>query len=176
MTKRSQQNIKAAFAGESQARNKYTYYAEQARKEGNEEIAQLFERMADNEKEHAKIWFKLLNSGLGSIEANLKEAASGENYEWKTMYPEFAKQAREDGLETLAVMFEKVAAIENYHEKQFYDALLKFYDEKNGKEVQQHVSFDLFSYRCKYCGNLEESLLDVCPVCECQNCFEKVIA
>ena len=109
---KTEANLQAAFAGESQARNKYTYYASKAKKDGYVQIAAIFEETANNEKEHAKMWYKLLNDGIGSTEENLKDAAEGENYEWTDMYAGFAKEAREEGSEEIAALFEGVAAIE----------------------------------------------------------------
>ncbi len=117
-------NLATAFAGESQARNKYTFYASKAKKEGYEQIAALFTETANNEKEHAKIWFKLLHDGIGDTMENLKDAAAGENYEWTDMYATFAKEAREEGFDKIANLFEGVAKIEKEHEER-YLALLK---------------------------------------------------
>ena len=116
---KTETNLMAAFAGESQARNKYTYYASKARKEGYVQIANLFEETAANEKEHAKMWFKLIH-GIGTTEENLKDAAAGENYEWTDMYATFAKEAREEGFDHIAELFEGVAAIEKEHEERFW--------------------------------------------------------
>lgn len=191
---KSEENLKAALAGESLARNKYTYYALQAIIEGHDDIAEFFEKMANNEKEHAKIWFKMLYGGLGETSANLRDAASSENYEWKSMYPGFAADARADGLEMLAAMFEKVAAIENDHERSFLEKFLQF---KTGSSVETHLNIPNKSsaserpvshveetsnvtasgtekYRCMFCGNLEETRLDVCPVCGAIGAFERV--
>ena len=122
---KTEANLQAAFAGESQARNKYTYYASKAKKEGYVQIAALFEETANNEKEHAKIWFKLLHGGdVPSTDVNLEDAAAGENYEWTDMYATFAKEAKEEGFDHIAFLFEKVAEIEKEHEKR-YLALLK---------------------------------------------------
>ena len=115
---KTEKNLMTAFAGESQARNKYTYYASKARKDGYVQIANIFEETANNEKEHAKMWFKLLNGGIGSTAENLRDAAAGENYEWTDMYASFAKEAREEGFEEIARQFEGVAAIEKEHEEQ----------------------------------------------------------
>lgn len=191
---KSEQNMKAALTGESLARNKYTYYAVQARHEGYDDVADFFDKMADNEREHAKIWFKMLNDGLGETSANLQDAAAGENYEWKSMYPQFAADARAEGFETLATMFEKIAAIENDHEKRFLEAFLKFKISHNGAKPQEihkaapaspsnvsaaeqashRVSSDNSKYRCMFCGHLEEKRLDVCPVCEAIGAFELI--
>ena len=109
---KTEQNLLSAFAGESQARNKYTYYASKARKEGYNQIASIFEETANNEKEHAKIWFKLLHDGMPSTTENLKDAADGENYEWTDMYAKFAKEAKEEGFDKIAYLFEAVGKIE----------------------------------------------------------------
>ena len=116
---KTEANLLAAFAGESQARNKYTYYASKAKKDGYVQIANIFEETAANEKEHAKIWFKLLHDGIPSTVENLKDAAEGENYEWTDMYAGFAKEAREEGFEHIAVLFEKVGEIEKEHEERY---------------------------------------------------------
>lgn len=113
---KTEANLKAAFAGESEARNKYSYFASKAKKEGYVQIASIFEETANNEKEHAKLWFKLLNDGIGSTPDNLRAAAYGENYEWTDMYSTFAKEAREEGFDEIAKLFEGVAAIEKEHE------------------------------------------------------------
>ena len=120
---KTEANLLTAFAGESQARNKYTYFASKAKKEGYNQIAAIFEETANNEKEHAKIWFKLLG-GIGDTEENLKAAAAGENYEWTEMYAEFAKTAKEEGFENIAYLFEAVGQIEKEHEER-YNTLLK---------------------------------------------------
>ena len=117
---KTEKNLLAAFAGESQARNKYTYFASKAKKDGYVQIANIFEETANNEKEHAKMWYKLLNGGsIGSTIENLKEAADGENFEWTDMYSGFAKEAREEGFEDIAKLFEGVAAIEKEHEERY---------------------------------------------------------
>ena len=117
---RTEQNLQSAFAGESQARNKYTYYASKARKEGYNQIADLFEETANNEKEHAKIWFKLLHDGeVPTTSVNLLDAAEGENYEWTDMYAEFARVAKEEGFTRIAFLFEKVGEIEKHHEERY---------------------------------------------------------
>lgn len=166
----SEQNLKAAFAGESQARNRYNYFAEQARAEGNTEIAALYDKFAENEKEHAKIWFKILNEGLGESQTNLMVSASGENQESSSMYPEFARQAREDGLETLAVLFEKVAAIEKYHEKKFLDTLASLISQDTAPVLEKTET----AYRCIFCGNLSDKPFDVCPLCEAIGSYEEI--
>ena len=121
---KTEQNLMTAFAGESQARNKYTFFASQAKKDGYEQIAAIFQETADNEKEHAKLWFKLLNGGaIGSTEENLKAAAAGENYEWTDMYAEFAKTAKEEGFARIAYLFEEVGKIEKEHEERYLKLL-----------------------------------------------------
>lgn len=170
----SEQNLLAAFAGESQARNKYTFYALQARKEGHADIADLFERMAKNEMTHAKIWFNMLYEDYDSTDVNLQEAASGENYEWKIMYPEFAAQAREDGLEDLAEMFEKVASIENDHERTFMKAFIKIKNNSDIVAASIPEPETVNNYRCMFCGAEYPDYKDVCPVCEAIGAFEQI--
>ena len=122
---KTEQNLKEAFAGESQARNKYTYFASQAKKDGYVQISKIFEETANNEREHAKIWFKLLNGGkINDTLSNLQEAAAGENYEWTDMYAKFAREAREEGFNDIALLFENVAKIEKHHEER-YQRLVK---------------------------------------------------
>ncbi|HID1303483.1 TPA: rubrerythrin family protein, partial [Clostridioides difficile] len=120
---KTEKNLMAGFAGESEARNKYTYYASKARKEGYNQIAAIFEETANNEKEHAKLWFKLLHDGMPSTEENLKDAAAGENYEWTDMYAKFAKEAREEGFDKIAYLFEAVGKIEKEHEERYLKLL-----------------------------------------------------
>ena len=156
----TEKNLKAAFDGESQARNKYTFFASVAKKEGYEQIAALFMKTAENEKEHAKIWFKELN-GIGNTAENLCRAAAGENYEWTDMYAGFAKTAEEEGFTDLAKKFRLVAAIEKYHEER-YRALLK--------NVETTSVFEKCSVRvweCRNCGHLVvgEKAPEVCPTC-----------
>ena len=128
---KTEQNLMTAFAGESQARNKYTYFASKAKKEGYEQIAAIFQETADNEKEHAKMWFKLLNGGeIGTTAENLKAAADGENYEWTDMYAEFAKIAKEEGFDHIAYLFEEVGKIEKEHEERYLKLLENVKDGK----------------------------------------------
>lgn len=157
---KTEANLMTAFAGESQARNKYTYYASKARKDGYVQIANIFEETAANEKEHAKMWFKLIH-GIGSTQENLQDAAAGENYEWTEMYAEFAKEAREEGFEDIAVLFEGVAEIEKEHEERY-------------KKLLANIEGDLvFSrdgdvvWQCANCGHIcvGKKAPDVCPVC-----------
>ncbi len=157
----TEKNLLAAFAGESQARNKYTYFASKAKKEGYEQISAIFLKTADNEKEHAKLWFKEL-SGIGDTAENLKAAAEGENYEWTDMYEEFAKTAEKEGFTDLAKKFRGVAAIEKRHEER-YRALLKNVETK---EVFAKSSVKV--WECRNCGHIVvgEKAPDVCPVCD----------
>ena len=158
---KTEANLMAAFAGESQARNKYTYYASKAKKEGYEQIAALFLETANNEKEHAKIWFKLLHDGIAVTATNLLDAAEGENYEWTDMYSTFAKEAREEGFDDIAFLFEGVAKIEKEHEER-YRALLKNVKDglvfsRDGDQIWQ----------CSNCGHIVvgKKAPEVCPVC-----------
>lgn len=153
-------NLQAAFAGESQARNKYTYFASKAKKEGFEQIAALFLKTADNEKEHAKMWFKELN-GIGNTAENLSAAADGENCEWTDMYEEFAKTAEEEGFTELAAKFRAVGAIEKHHEER-YRALLK-----NVETSQVFEKSTVRVWECRNCGHIVVGTKapDVCPVC-----------
>lgn len=157
---RTEQNLWAAFAGESQARNKYTYFASKAKKEGFEQIAELFLKTADNEKEHAKMWFKELN-GIGDTAENLAAAADGENYEWTDMYEEFAKTAEAEGFKGLAEKFRMVAAIEKRHEER-YRALLK-----NVENAEVFKKSSVKVWECRNCGHIVvgEKAPEVCPVC-----------
>ena len=155
------QNLQAAFAGESQARNKYTYFASKARKEGYNKIALIFEETAGNEKEHAKIWFKLLNSDIGSTEENLKAAADGEAYEAETMYVQFAKDAKTEGYENIAALFEEVGQIEKSH-KERYERLLE--QVKNGTVFSKERPVIWICSNCGYSQTSAEAP-DECPVC-----------
>ena len=159
---KTEANLAAAFAGESQARNKYTYYASAARKEGYVQIAKFFEETAGNEKEHAKIWFKLLNDGaVPATDQNLKDAAAGEHYEWTEMYAQFAKEAREEGFERIAALFEAVGKIEKEHEER-YNKLLQNLEQ--GKVFDRG---DEMMWICSNCGHIHfgKSAPEVCPVC-----------
>ncbi len=158
---RTEANLQAAFAGESQARNKYTYYASKARKDGYVQIAEIFEETAANEKEHAKIWFKLLHEGIGSTPDNLRDAAAGEHQEWTEMYAEFAKEAREEGFDEIAALFEGVAAIEKEHEERY----LKLLD-----NIEKGIVFSRDGDKIWKCGNCGHIVIakeapEVCPVC-----------
>lgn len=160
---KTEKNLLAAFAGESQARNKYSYYASKAKKDGYVQIANIFEETAANEKEHAKIWFKLLNGGsVPSTIENLKDAASGENYEWTEMYAEFAKEAKEEGFDEIAYLFEEVAKIEKEHEERY-------------RKLLANIEGDLvFSrdgdciWQCANCGHIVigKKAPEECPVCK----------
>lgn len=155
-------NLAAAFAGESQARNKYTYYAQKARTEGYEQIADLFEETARNEREHAKLWFKLLhNDEIPTTTENLKDAAAGENYEWTDMYAGFAKEAREEGFEKIAFLFEKVGAIEKHHEERYR----KLLENVEGGLVFSRDGDQI--WQCANCGHIVvgQKAPELCAVC-----------
>ena len=157
----TEENLLAAFAGESEARNKYTYYASKARKEGYVQIANIFEETAANENEHAKIWFKLLKGGIGTTAENLADAAAGENYEWTDMYATFAKEAREEGFDEIATLFEGVAAIEKEHEERYKKLL---------ENVEKGLVFSKDGdtiWQCSNCGHIciGKQAPEVCPVC-----------
>ena len=156
----TEKNLEAAFAGESQARNKYTYFASVAKKQGFEQIANLFLKTADNEKEHAKMWFKELN-GIGDTAENLLAAAEGENYEWTDMYEDFAKTAEEEGFTELAHKFRLVAAIEKHHEER-YRALLR-----NVVTAEVFKRSEIKVWECRNCGHIVvgKEAPEVCPVC-----------
>lgn len=156
----TEKNLQAAFSGESQARNKYTYFASKAKKEGYEQIADIFLKTADNEKEHAKMWFKEL-SGIGDTAENLAAAANGENFEWTDMYAEFAETAEKEGFPELAEKFRGVAAIEKHHEER-YRALLK-----NIETAEVFKKSSIKVWECRNCGHIVvgEKAPDICPVC-----------
>ena len=159
---KTEQNLMTAFAGESQARNKYTYFASKAKKERYEQIAAIFQETADNEKEHAKMWFKLLNGGdIGTTAENLKAAADGENYEWTDMYAEFAKTAKEEGFARIAYLFEEVAKIEKEHEQRYLKLL------ENVKDGKVFEAGEVKIWKCRNCGHIVvgTSAPEVCPVC-----------
>ena len=159
---KTEANLMEAFAGESQARTKYTYFASKAKKDGYEQIAAIFEETANNEKEHAEIWFKLLNGGeIPSTEANLKTAAEGENYEWTDMYDRMAEEAREEGFTRIAYLFEAVGKIEKEHEARFKKLLENVEDglvfSKDGDKI----------WKCRNCGHIVvgKEAPEICPVC-----------
>ena len=159
---KTEANLRTAFAGESQARNKYTYYASKAKKEGYVQIAKLFEETAANEKEHAKIWFKLLNGGdVPGTADNLLDAASGENYEWTEMYAEFAKTAKEEGFDRIAYLFEAVGKIEKHHEERYRKLL------ENVKDGLVFSRDGECMWQCSNCGHVHigKKAPAMCPVC-----------
>ena len=158
---KTEANLMTAFAGESQARNKYTYYASKAKKDGYVQIAAIFEETANNEKEHAKMWFKLLHGGIGDTVDNLKDAAAGENYEWTDMYAGFAKTAREEGFDHIADLFEGVAKIEKEHEERYLKLV---------KNLEEGLVFSRDGdviWQCANCGHIVigKKAPEVCPVC-----------
>ncbi len=157
---RTEKNLLAAFAGESEARNKYTFFASVAKKEGYNQLSAIFQETADNEKEHAKMWFKLLG-GIGDTRQNLAAAAAGENYEWTSMYPEFAKVAREEGFDAIAGMFERVAQVEQEHENRYKKLLANV----EGNRV--FIREDVVMWQCTNCGAIVigKEAPEVCPVC-----------
>ena len=170
---KTEQNLMTAFAGESQARNKYTFFASKAKKEGYEQIAAIFEETANNEKEHAKIWFKLLNDGqIPSTAENLKVASEGENYEWTDMYEEFAKIAKEEGFDKIAYLFEEVGKIEKDHEERFS----KLLDNVNGELVFSKDGDKI--WKCRNCGHIciGKEAPEVCPVCNHPQAFFEIKA
>jgi len=158
---KTEKNLLAAFAGESQARNKYSYFASQAKKEGYEQIAAIFQETADNEKEHAKKEFKFLK-GIGDTKANLLAAAEGENHEWTSMYPEFAKVAREEGFTKIAKVFEEIAKVEKEHEKRYKKLL------KNLEEGKVFKKDNPVMWKCRNCGYIYEGTgpPKICPACD----------
>ena len=157
---KTEKNLMAAFAGESQARNKYTYFSSAAKKEGYEQIGEIFQLTADNEKEHAKIWFKLLN-GIGNTAENLKSAAGGENYDWTEMYKNFAEEAKQEGFTDIAKLFNMVAEIEKHHEERYLELL------KNIKEDKVFTKSEKKIWICRNCGYvyIGEIAPEKCPVC-----------
>ena len=171
---KTEANLGAAFAGESQARNKYSYFASKARKEGYVQIANLFEETAGNEKEHAKIWFKLLQEGgeIADTATNLKEAAAGEHYEWTEMYADFAKDARAEGFTKIAALFEMVAAIEKHHEQRYLDLL---------KNVEDGIVFSREGdqiWKCSNCGHIVigKKAPGLCAVCNHPQAYFELVA
>jgi rubrerythrin len=167
----TEKNLQTAFAGESQARNKYTYYASKARKDGYEQLAAIFEETANNEKEHAKLWFKELHGGdVPDTKTNLEDAAAGEHYEWTDMYKGFAETAKKEGFTKLAFLFEKVAGIEKEHEERYLTLLKNVKDDrvfhKSGEKI----------WVCRNCGYVYtgKDALEVCPVCQHPRSFQEV--
>ena len=160
---KTEANLMAAFAGESQARNKYTYYASKAKKEGYEQIAAIFTETAENEKEHAKLWFKLLHDGsVPDTMTNLKDAAAGENYEWTDMYASFAETAKEEGFTRIAYLFEAVGKIEKEHEERYRKLV------QNIEEGKVFEYGDIKVWKCRNCGHIHVAMKapEVCPVCD----------
>lgn len=159
---KTEKNLMTAFAGESEARNKYTYYASQAKKEGYNKIAAIFEETAHNEMAHAKMWFKLLHDGIQTTEENLKDAASGENYEWTDMYKNFAEEAEEEGFTKIAFLMRKVAEIEKQHEERYLELL------KTLETGEVFTKSEKVEWRCMNCGHIYvgDSAPGVCPVCD----------
>ena len=170
---KTEANLMTAFAGESQARNKYTYYAAAAKKEGYVQIANLFEETANNEKEHAKIWFKLLHDGgIPDTATNLLDAAEGENYEWTDMYAKFAKEAKEEGFTKIAYLFEAVGKIEKEHEERYRKLLANV----EGNAV--FIKGEKVIWQCANCGHIHigEKAPEVCPVCDHPKAHFQVLA
>lgn len=170
---KTERNLMEAFAGESQARNKYTYFASKAKKEGFEQIADIFLETAENEKEHAKIWYKLLNGGdIATTAENLKAAADGENYEWTDMYDRFAKEAKEEGFDRIAYLFEAVGKIEKEHEERYKKLLANVEGElvfsKDGDKI----------WKCRNCGHIciGKEAPNICPVCNHPQAFFEIKA
>ena len=169
---KTEANLMTAFAGESQARNKYTYYASKAKKDGYVQIAAIFEETANNEKEHAKMWFKLLHGGIGDTVDNLKDAAAGENYEWTDMYAGFAKTAREEGFDHIADLFEGVAKIEKEHEERYLKLV---------KNLEEGLVFSRDGdviWQCANCGHIVigKKAPEVCPVCAHPQAYFQITA
>ena len=170
---KTEANLMAAFAGESQARNKYTYYASKAKKEGFEQIAAIFEETANNEKEHAKLWFKALHGGeVPSTLENLKDAAAGENYEWTDMYREFAETAKEEGFNDIAALFKMVGDIEKHHEERYMTLVANVENDLVFQKGEEKV------WICRNCGHVYkgERALKLCPVCKHPEAYMEVKA
>ena len=169
---KTEKNLATAFAGESQARNKYTYFASKAKKDGYEQIAEIFTETANNEKEHAKMWYKILAGGIGTTEENLLSAAEGENYEWTEMYAQFAKEAREEGFDDIAAQFEGVAAIEKAHEERYRKLLA------NVKEGLVFSRDGDMIWECGNCGHIHfgKKAPQICPVCKHPQGYFKIKA
>ena len=169
---KTEKNLMEAFAGESMARNKYTFFASVAKKAGYEQLAAIFEETAGNEKEHAKIWFKLLHDGMPDTDANLLDAAEGENYEWTDMYAGFAKVAKEEGFDKIAFLFEAVGAIEKSHEERYRKLLA------NVKENAVFIKGEKVMWQCANCGHIVigTNAPEVCPVCDHPKAYFQVKA
>ncbi|MBR3176632.1 rubrerythrin family protein [Candidatus Saccharibacteria bacterium] len=159
---KTEKNLNAAFAGESQARVKYQFYASKAKKEGYEQIAAIFQETSDNEKEHAKIWYKLLHDGVADTMTNLKDAAAGENYEYTDMYKKFAEEAREEGFNEIAELFEKVGKIEKHHEERYLKLV------ENIEKGMVFKGDGVTVWKCRNCGyiHIGDSAPEECPVCK----------
>ena len=168
----TEKNLEAAFAGESMARNKYTYYASKAKKEGYEQIAALFLKTADNEKEHAKMWFKELHNGMPDTATNLLDAAEGENYEWTDMYAGFAETAEKEGFKVLAAKFRLVAAVEKHHEERYRKLL------QNVETAQVFEKSEVKVWECRNCGHLVVGTKapELCPTCDHPKAYFEVHA
>lgn len=168
---KTEKNLMSAFAGESQARNKYDYYASKAKKDGYVQIGNIFAETAKNEKEHAKIWFKLLHDGMPGTIDNLKDAAAGENYEWTDMYATFAKEAKEEGFDDIASLFEGVGAIEKHHEERYLALLNNINDGSVFKKESETV------WLCTNCGHIHvgNEAPEVCPVCDHEQKYFEVL-
>lgn len=168
---KTEKNLMSAFAGESQARNKYDYYASKAKKDGYVQIGNIFAETAKNEKEHAKIWFKLLHDGMPGTIDNLKDAAAGENYEWTDMYATFAKEAKEEGFDDIAALFEGVGAIEKHHEERYLALLNNINDGSVFKKESETV------WLCTNCGHIHvgNEAPEVCPVCDHEQKYFEVL-
>ena len=170
---KTEKNLMEAFAGESQARNKYTYFASKAKKEGYEQIAAIFQETADNEKEHAKLWFKLLNGGdVSSTEENLLAAAQGENFEWTDMYERMAAEAKEEGFDRIAYLFTEVGKIEKEHEERYRKLL------ENVKDGKVFEAGEVKIWKCRNCGHIVvvTKASEVCPVCSHPKSFFEIKA
>ena len=170
---KTEKNLMEAFAGESQARNKYTYYASKAKKDGYEQIAAIFQETADNEKEHAKLWFKLLHGGaVPATEENLADAAAGENYEWTDMYARMAKEAKEEGFDKIAYLFEAVGKIEKEHEERYRKLLANV---ENGTVFE---AGEVKIWKCRNCGHIVVGTKapEICPVCEHSRAYFEIKA
>lgn len=168
---KTEANLWTAFAGESQARNKYTYFASVAKKEGYEQIAAIFQKTADNEKEHAKMWFKALGE-LGDTAKNLLAAAEGENYEWTDMYATFAKEAREEGFDDIARMFDFVGQIEKHHEERYRKLLANI---EEGKVFKRD---DVYVWKCRNCGHIHvgKEAPQICPTCKHPQAYFEILS
>ena len=169
---KTEKNLNAAFSGESQARVKYQFYASKAKKEGYEQIAAIFQETSDNEKEHAKIWYKLLHDGVADTMTNLKDAADGENYEYTDMYAKFAAEAREEGFNEIAELFEKVGEIEKHHEERYRKLI------KNIEEGMVFKGDGVTVWKCRNCGyiHIGDKAPEICPVCKHPQAYFEVSA